>query len=96
MTAGGDGVDGHYLLLGHGHRVVLRLLQDLHHPAASLQLDLAGGVQFGPELGKGLQLAELRQVEAQRPRHSLHGPHLGGAATRETEMPALMAGRTPE
>ena len=50
---------------GLGNNYILTvLLENLDDPPAPLQLGLAGSIEFGPELGKCLQLAELCQVEA--------------------------------
>src|SRR5690606_53371 len=61
---------------------VLRLLEDLDDPAATLQLGERRGVELRPELGEGGQLTELRQVETQRAGDLAHGPDL--SATTDT------------
>ena len=56
--------DRNHLLLNR-HRLVLRLLEQLDQPRTALQLRFRGGVEVGSERGEGLQLAVLRQVQAQ-------------------------------
>jgi hypothetical protein len=58
-----------------------RLLQDLGDALASLQLPAGGRVEFrGAELGKGLQLSVLGQVQAHPACNLAHRPPLRGAA----------------
>ena len=52
-------------------------------------------VQVGAERGERLQLAELGEVERSRPATVLIALICAAPPTRETEMPTLMAGRTP-
>src|SRR6266851_573588 len=66
-----DGEDDHDLLLDR-HRLVLRLLQHLHHAGAAGELLLGGLVELGAELGERLELAVLRQIEPQASRHLFH------------------------
>ena len=79
QEAVGDRVDRDDLALDR-HRLVLRLLEDLHGALAARQLLLGGRVEVGGELREGLHGAELRQVEAEPPRDLLHGLDLGRAA----------------
>src|SRR3989338_698536 len=60
-------------LLGHGQRRVLRLFQDFHGPTPALYLATSPLVQIGRELGESLQLAELREIQAQLAGHLFHG-----------------------
>ena len=89
------GVDDEDLLLDRQGRE-LALLEDLGQPHAAVELGLADLVELGPELGEGQR---ARGTAAGR-RRSL--PAICFMAliwawppTRETEMPTLMAGRTP-
>src|SRR5688572_28249114 len=75
----GRGVDDHHLLLD-GKRLILRLLQDLHQPAAAIELRLRGLVEVAAELRERRQLAVLRQVEAERSGHRTHRFDLRGTA----------------
>ena len=74
----------------------LGLLEHLDHPAAPLQLRLAGGVELRTELGECLQLAELGEVDPEGPATRRIARIWAEPPTRDTEVPALMAGRTPE
>ena len=49
-------------VLGH----VLRLLEQLDHAGAAVELPLRGLVELGAELREGLELAVGREVEPQR------------------------------
>ena len=62
------------------HRLVLRLLEQLDHPVAAVELLLGGLVELGAELGERLELAEGRQVEPQAAGDLLHRRDLGLAA----------------
>ncbi len=63
-VAAGAGVDAHHLV-DHVHRLVLALLQQLHHAVAAIELRLRGGVQLGAQLGERFQFAEGGQVQTQ-------------------------------
>src|SRR5262245_44286348 len=67
--------DDHLLLDGNGR--VLWLLQDLHDARSARELLLGRGIELRAELGEGLQLAILRQVEADRKSTRLNSSHLG-------------------
>src|SRR5271157_2597576 len=75
----GSGEDNRNLLF-HRQRLVLALLENLHHVPAAVELRQRGLVQIGAELREGRQLAVLRQVQAQAARNLLHGLDLGVAA----------------
>ena len=77
-------------------RLVLRLVEHGHQAVAAGQRVLGGRVELGAELGEGLQVAELRELQLEAAGHLAHGPHLGVAAHPATEMPTFTAGRTPE
>ena len=63
---------------------------------APVERGLAGDVELGAELGEGLQLAVLGQVEAQAgPATFFIAVTWALPPTRDTEMPTFMAGRTP-
>src|SRR5690554_2046089 len=64
-------VDDHNLV-GHGHRLVLRLLEDLGQAHASLKLLLRRLVKVGAELSKRGQVAILGHVEAETTGNRLH------------------------
>ncbi len=61
-------------------RLVLALLEQLDHACAAVELRLRRLVEVGAELGERLELAVLRQVEAQRAGDLLHRLDLGVAA----------------
>ena len=54
------------------HRLVLRLLEQLDHAVAAVELALRGLVELGAELGERFQLAEGREVEPQAAGDLLH------------------------
>ena len=58
------GEDDHDLV-DHVHRLELRLLQDLDHAIAAIELALRRLVEFGAELGERFQFAEGGQVETE-------------------------------
>jgi hypothetical protein len=84
-----------HLLLDR-HRRVEALLQQLGQAVAAVELALGRLVELRTEGGEGLEVAELGQVDLERSRDLLHGLDLGGATDALTELPTLMAGRTPE
>ena len=69
-------VDRDDLLLGRP-RLVLRLVERGDHPLAARERLLRRGVELGAELGERLELAVLREVEAQPPGDLLHRLRLG-------------------
>ena len=73
------GVDRDDLLL-EGPRLVLRLVQGRDHPLAAAERLLGRGIELRAELRERLELAELRQVEAQAAGDLLHRLRLGVAA----------------
>ena len=75
----GAGEEAHDLV-GRAHRLVLRLLEQLDHAIAAVELALGRLVELGAELGERLQLAEGREVEPQAAGHLLHGRDLRLAA----------------
>ena len=86
-------------LLENGERVILGLLQHFHEALAEIELEPAWRlIEVAAELGEGLQFAELCQVEAQGSVPDTFFIALTWALppTRDTEIPAFMAGRTPE
>ena len=62
------------------HRDVLVLLEDLDEALAAVELRLRRLVEVGAELREGRELAELREVEAERAGDRAHGLDLRGAA----------------
>ena len=78
VTAGAQEHGNHLLL--DGHRLVLRLLEQLDQPRAALQLRLRGGVQIRGKGGEGFQFAVLRQVQTETSCHLFHCLDLRGAA----------------
>ena len=84
-----------HLLLDR-QRLVLALLEQLGQAGAAGQLLLGGLVEVGAELGEGGQLAVLRQLEAQRAGHLLHGLDLGGAADAADRDADVHGRRWPE
>ena len=95
QVAVGGGVDLEHLVLDR-QRVALGLVQGGHQPLAAGQGALGFGVEVGAELGEGLEVAVLREVELQPAGDPPHGLIWALPPTRETEIPTLMAGRTPE
>ena len=73
------GVDRDDLLLDRP-RLVLRLVQRRDHPLAAAERALRRGVELGAELRERLELAVLREVEAQTPGDLLHRLRLRVAA----------------
>ena len=73
------GVDRHHLLLERPRRV-LRLVERRHHPLAASEHVARRLVELGAELRERLELAVLREVEAEPPGHLPHRLHLGVAA----------------
>ena len=92
LDAGEDRGD---LLLERPRRV-LRLVQRRHHPLAAGERLARGLVELGAELRERLELAVLGEVERRRPATFLIAFVCALPPTRDTEMPTLMAGRTPE
>ncbi len=75
----GAGEEAHDLVDGV-ERLILRLLEQLDHAIAAVELALGGLVQLGAELGEGFQLAEGGEVEPQAAGDLLHRGDLGLAA----------------
>src|SRR5665647_1377710 len=76
LVAGED--HSHLFLDRHG--VEAPLVEDLDHALAAGERPLGGLVEVGAELGEGLQLAVLGEVDAQTAGDLLHGLDLGVAA----------------
>jgi len=53
-------------------------------------------VELGTEGGEGLEVAELGEVNLERSRDGRMALTWAAPPTRDTELPTLMAGRTPE
>ena len=83
-------------LLLDRQRHVLALLQQLDQALAAVELLLRRRVEVGAELRERRQLAVLRELEAQRPATFFIALICALPPTRDTEMPTLTAGRTPE
>ena len=60
------GVDHEHLLLDR-HRRLRRLLEELGQAVAAVELCLGHLVELRAERGEGLELAELRQIDLERP-----------------------------
>ena len=90
----GAGPDRDDLLLDR-ERAVLRLLEQLDQAGAALELRPRGRVQVGGEGANASSVAVLRQVETQRPATFFIALTCAAPPTRETEIPTLIAGRTP-
>ena len=84
------------VLLLHRHRGVEVLLQNLHVAHALVEHRLGGAVEVRTELGERLELLVLRLVELQRSGDFFMDLICADPPTRLTEMPTLIAGRTPE
>ena len=78
-VAAGAGVDRGHLVLDRP-RVALVLVERGHEALAAGQRGLGVGVELGAELGERLQLAVLRELEAQPAGHLLHRLGLRRAA----------------
>ena len=76
-------------------RLILRLLQDLDEALAAIELRLRPFVEIAAELREGRQLAVLRQVQTGEPATCRIALICAEPPTRETELPTLIAGRTP-
>ena len=72
----GRGVDRDALVDGVERRE-LSLLEEFHHACTTVQLLLAGGVEFGTQLSKRLEFAVRREVQTERTGHFLHRLDLG-------------------
>src|SRR5437016_3050413 len=59
-------------LMLHGHRHVLPLLEKLNQPGPAAQLGLRRLVEVGPEFRERLELAILREIQAQSACDPLH------------------------
>ena len=79
-----------------GMRHVLALLEDLDEARAALELLRVTCVEVGGELREGRHLAVLREVERSVPATLFIALICALPPTRLTEIPTLMAGRTPE
>ena len=78
-----------------GQRAVLGLLEQLGHAGAAVELLAGGFVQIGGELRKRCQLTVLGQVGTDTAGLALMILVCAAEPTRDTEIPALMAGRIP-
>ena len=78
-------VDDRDLLLDR-QRLILRLLQNLHQPAAAIELRLCRLVEVAAELRERRELAILREVEPQRAGHLAH--RLESAPSRRRATPS--------
>ena len=94
-VAVGGGVDLDDLVLDR-ERLALALVERLDQALAAGERALRVGVELGAELRERLELAVLREVELQRPATFFIGLIWALPPTRETLMPTLIAGRTPE
>src|SRR5260221_8591433 len=72
------GIDGRDLLL-HRHGLVLSLLQHFDRACTTLELALRGGVEVRRERRECLELAVLREVEAEAAGNRTHRLHLSGS-----------------
>ncbi len=77
-------------------RLALALVERLDEALAAGQRALRVGVEVGAELRERLEVAVLRELELEPAGDPLHRPICALPPTRETEMPTLIAGRTPE
>ncbi len=78
-VAAGAGVDRSDLILDP-QRVALLLVERLHEPGAAVERGLGVGVEVGSELSERLELAVLRELQAQPAGHLPHGRRLRRAA----------------
>ena len=62
------------------YRLILGLLERFHSALAARKLPLGSGIEVGPELREGLDLAVLREVEPEAAGHLAHGLDLSVAA----------------
>jgi hypothetical protein len=90
----GDRIDRDDLLLDRDWGE-LRLLEDLDHPSATLQLGERGGVELGPELGEAASSRNWARLRRSGPAIFLIADTCAAPPTRDTEVPALRAGRMP-
>ena len=63
-------------LIRYRHRLILLLLEQLHHSCTPSQLRLGGLVQFTSELCKGRHFPILGQIQTERSGHLFHGLNL--------------------
>ena len=78
-VAVGGGVE-HGDLVGDRHRLALALVERLHEPLAAGQRLLRVGVEVGPELGEGLEVAVLGELDLELAGDLLHRRDLRVAA----------------
>ena len=76
--------------------MALVLVQHLDQPLAPGELALRLGIELGAELRERLQIAVLGEVELQLAATFFIAFVCALPPTRETEMPTLIAGLTPE
>ena len=75
-----DGQVNLHDLVFDGHRLILRLDEELHRPFAGVDLGFRALIEVGAELGESGQFAVLGQAQAEGTGDFLHGLDLGGAA----------------
>ena len=85
----------HYHLDLHRNRVVLGLLEDLHDAFAAVDLRLCLGVEVRAELCERRKLLNWASSPLSFPATCFMALSCAAEPTRETEMPTLIAGRTP-
>jgi hypothetical protein len=90
----GAGPDRDDLLLQRVRRVV-GLLEQLDQAGRPARAGCGGAVEVGGERGERLELAVLGQVQPEPAGDLLIGLGWRRPPTRDTEVPTLMAGRTP-
>src|SRR3954454_10017870 len=93
--AGGTQPDGHDLALDRVRRV-LALLEQLDQALAAVQRGPAGGVQVGENEANASSSRYWGRSRRSRPATDFIALICAEPPTRETEIPTLIAGRTPE
>jgi len=91
----GAGVDRDALLFDR-HRRIEALLEQLGEAIAPVELTLGRLVQLRTEGREGLEVAELGEVDLERPATERMALIWAAPPTRDTELPTSIAGRTPE
>ena len=94
-VAVGGGVDDRDLL-GDGDRLALALVERRTRRLPRASVRWVSSSRSEPNERERLEVAELRQLALHAARDLRIGPICALPPTRDTEMPTLMAGRTPE
>ena len=76
-------------------RLVPRLLENFHQPRPAIELRLGGLVEIAPELRERRKLPDCASSRRSEPATCRMALTCAEPPTRDTELPTLIAGRTP-